>query len=231
VSNPKLDKSRTSIQSMFSEIAGRYDLANSVLSLGLHHLWKRALVKEALRKAPGGLILDLCTGTGDILKQFNKAGAKAFGADFALPMLQLQAKRTISNCKITQADALRLPFKDQTFELITVSYGIRNFESLNYGLIEIMRVLKPGGYLFILEFGQKPKGAIGAAIKFYERCILPTLGGLISGKSKAYNYLAKSSKDFPSGEQLIKICQEVGFKEGKVKTLCFGASYLYELQA
>ena len=224
-------KSRPIIQEMFSEIAGTYDRANSILSLGLHHLWKKSLIKQALLHSNNGYVLDLCSGTGDILKGLRKNNIKAFGVDFALPMLQLQQKDKINGANVAQADALQLPFKEKTFEVVTVSYGIRNFESLQAGLKEILRVLKPGGNLLILEFGKKPKGIMGAAIKIYENWILPTLGGLISGKTKAYRYLANSSNEFPSGENLISICREVGFREGSTKIICFGATYLYEIKA
>lgn len=222
----KLDKSKSKIQTMFAEISTSYDRANSVLSFGLHHIWKKELANVSAAKADGQRILDVCTGTGDILALLQRKNLKAFGIDFTLPMLKLnQALRG----SFAQADALNLPFANQSFQVVTVSYGVRNFESLKIGLEEILRVLKPGGSLFVLEFGKSPQGVLGAGIRFYERTIVPILGGLISGKSSAYKYLATSSDSFPSGQDLIDICKEVGFAGGKVRSLTFGATYLYEI--
>lgn len=239
IMNSDLTKSRLLIKNMFSEIAGTYDRANSILSFGLHHWWKKKLIWRVLQlqreKFPENavtaeksdfLALDVCTGTGDILKGLCNSGLNAFGVDFAYPMLKLQ----LPEAKIAQADALQLPFKNASFDIITVSYGVRNFESLEAGLKEICRVLKPNGTVLILEFGKKPKGLLGAAIKFYENTILPYVGGLISGKSKAYQYLAKSSNEFPSSEEFISICKKNGFADGSYKTICFGATYLYEIK-
>ena len=224
-------KDRQLIKGMFSEIAGTYNRANSILSLGLHHWWKHNLVKRATIKAKSGKVLDVCSGTGDILSGLRKFNVDAYGIDFALPMLQLQKKDLQNGSRIAQADALLMPFQTATFDVVTVSYGVRNFESLQAGLKEILRVLKPDGTLLILEFGEKPKGIIGSIIKIYENLVLPTLGGIISGKSRAYRYLAQTSNEFPGGDNLISACKDAGFKDGAFDVLCFGATYLYELKS
>ena len=224
-----MDKSKNTIQQMFSRVAKCYDLANSVLSLGLHFLWKRILVNRLIEHKDQSLVLDLCSGTGDIQQSLRRRSINSIAADFTFPMLQVQSLKQNCSDRLLQADALNLPFKDQTFSIIAVSYGVRNFEVLETGLNEISRVLKNNGKLFILEFGDPKPGLMGSCVKTYEKYIVPLVGKFFFRNPLAYSYLSQSAKTFPSREEFIAIAQKSGFSTGEFRELFFGASYLYEI--
>jgi demethylmenaquinone methyltransferase/2-methoxy-6-polyprenyl-1,4-benzoquinol methylase len=215
------------VQSMFGSIAQRYDLANTVLSFGVHHLWKRRAVK-ALPHPPSGRILDLCTGTGDLLVLLRKRFPSVVGADFSLPMLRVgQVRPGHQELPLVQGDALRLPFPDKSFDGVTVAFGVRNLESLSLGLSEMARVLKPGGALVVLEFGQPPGVLFGALYRWYSKWIMPHIGGGLTGNKDAYNYLPETAAEFPCGQRFVDQLTQCGYVNSSVQTLTFGIAYLY----
>jgi len=219
------------VAEMFGSIAPKYDLTNSILSFGTHHFWKRALIKK-VPIVPIDSALDLCSGTGDLLPLLKMRCARVVGADFCQPMLDVAEKRFNSDQKqfeLVQADAMNLPFADESFDLITVSFGVRNFKDLSKGLSEINRVLKTGGTLLILEFGQ-PKGLFGPIFRIYSDYIMPVIGGLITGNRSAYTYLPQTSRNFPCGSEFETHLSNRGFSNISFKPLTFGVSYIYQAQ-
>ena len=218
------------VQKMFSKIAPRYDLANSVLSFGIHHYWRRVLA-GMLPESGDKLVLDLCSGTGDLLPLLEKRFGKVIGADFCLPMLEKGKKKfSGKNYTLMQADALSMPFADNSFDIVCVAFGVRNFEHLELGLKEIYRVLKSGGHLLILEFGQPRNKIFSTLYKFYSKYIMPTVGGLISGDKAAYRYLPETAGSFPCGERFISILSNCGFSNFKSHSLTGGIAFVYSAE-
>lgn len=211
------------VREMFGRIAPRYDFLNHLLSLDIDKMWRRRVARRvtAVLHNPSARVLDLCCGTGDLalaLRREAPAGAQIVGSDFVSEMLnRARAKAAASQAGITfvEADALDLPFKDGKFDLVTCSFGFRNLANYERGLLEIFRVLKPGGAAAILEFSE-PKGKLfGSLYRFYFRHVLPRLGGLISGSSAAYSYLPSSVSKFPSPEALQALFERVGLTEAR----------------
>jgi demethylmenaquinone methyltransferase/2-methoxy-6-polyprenyl-1,4-benzoquinol methylase len=220
------DEQETSrrVREMFSGIAPRYDLLNHLLSGRLDNVWRRRVARRfapTLARADSR-VLDLCCGTGDLAFALARDGAAQItGADFSHEMLALARSKSaalgkgaaaaIGAIEFVEADALRLPFADSTFDLVTTAFGFRNLANYDEGLKEIRRVLRPGGEIGILEFSE-PRGKLfGALYRFYFRRILPTLGGMISGNSAAYSYLPRSVGRFPSPEELAAQMAAAGF--------------------
>jgi demethylmenaquinone methyltransferase/2-methoxy-6-polyprenyl-1,4-benzoquinol methylase len=213
---------------MFSSIANRYDLGNTVLSMGIHHLWRKTLLDlVALEK--GEYALDLCTGTGDLLPGLEKQFPKVTGADFCQPMLELaKVKNPSEKRHLVQADALNLPFADNTFDLVTVSFGVRNFADLQKGLSEIYRVLKPKGRIIVLEFGQPQVPIFSILYKWYSKNIMPLIGGAVTGNKSAYTYLPETAKNFPCSIDFENELQRAKFFPEVTKPLTFGIAFLYQ---
>jgi demethylmenaquinone methyltransferase / 2-methoxy-6-polyprenyl-1,4-benzoquinol methylase len=209
------------VREMFGRIAPRYDLLNHLLSLDIDKVWRRRVAKRfrVVLYNPAARVLDLCCGTGDLALAFRKeapAGAEIAGSDFVPEMLsRAQSKAAACGARITfvEADALALPFGDGSFDLVSCSFGLRNLANYERGLMEILRVLKPGGVAAILEFGEPPGKLFGSLYRFYFRRVLPRLGGLISGNGSAYTYLPSSVGKFPSPEALQSLFNRVGFSD------------------
>jgi demethylmenaquinone methyltransferase / 2-methoxy-6-polyprenyl-1,4-benzoquinol methylase len=216
------------VQKMFGSIARRYDRANTVLSLGVHHWWRWHFFRTLSAK-PSGSALDLCTGTGDLLPQLATRYAQVIGVDFCAPML-IEGRlkwSELKNVSVLQGNGLQMPFKQQSFDLITVAFGVRNFEQLEVGLAEILRLLKSGGELRILEFGQ-PQGLLwGQLYNFYSDTIMPLIGGFLTGNRAAYTYLPKTSRLFPCREDFLSILKKVGFEDTFCTSLTGGIAYIY----
>ena len=211
----------THVREMFGRIAPRYDLLNHLLSLDIDKIWRRRVAKRftAILHNPSAKVLDLCCGTGDLALAFRKeapAGAEIVGSDFVPGMLErARAKAVASGAGITfvEADALSLPFGDGSFDLVSCSFGFRNLANYERGMLEIFRVLKPGGAAAILEFAE-PRGKLfGNLYRFYFRHVLPLLGGLISGNSSAYTYLPNSVSKYPAPEALQALFERAGYTE------------------
>ncbi|MCO6430447.1 MAG: bifunctional demethylmenaquinone methyltransferase/2-methoxy-6-polyprenyl-1,4-benzoquinol methylase UbiE [Deltaproteobacteria bacterium] len=220
--------SADSVREMFSSIAGRYDLANSVLSMGIHHSWRRKLI-SVVPADPSLSALDLCTGTGDLLPLLMERFGKVTGADFCLPMLEIaRQKPSCKGASIVQADALNLPFADGSFDIVTVAFGVRNFADLDRGLAEIWRVLKPGGSMLILEFGQPKNRLFGWLYNCYCRYLMPLIGGALTGNRAAYQYLPETAKNFPCRQEFIAILERHGFQQCSFQSLTGGIAYCYQ---
>ncbi|MGZ3796705.1 MAG: bifunctional demethylmenaquinone methyltransferase/2-methoxy-6-polyprenyl-1,4-benzoquinol methylase UbiE, partial [Pseudobdellovibrionaceae bacterium] len=190
------------IRNMFSKVAANYDKGNNVLSMGIHHLWRKKLVKMSGAHS-GQSVLDCATGTGDLAIEFKKAvgpTGQVIGTDFCAEMLIPAPGKAAAkglNIRFEQADVTRLQYPDNTFDICSISFGIRNVGDPLKGLKEMARVTKPGGQVMILEFGQVQAPVFGALYNFYSEKILPKLGGLVTGQGEAYEYLQKSSAAFP----------------------------------
>lgn len=214
------------VHKMFSSIAARYDIVNSVLSFGIHHYWKRVLVNSVPADTNSN-VLDLCTGTGDLLPLLERRFGRITGADFCEPMLEKSREKYGSRFELVRADAMSLSFANESYDIVSIAFGVRNFEDLQKGLAEIYRVLKKGGSLLILEFGQPRNPIFGAFYKFYSRFIMPLIGGLISGNRQAYEYLPETAGRFPCGGEFVKILEQADFRQCSFRPLTGGIAYCY----
>jgi demethylmenaquinone methyltransferase/2-methoxy-6-polyprenyl-1,4-benzoquinol methylase len=223
------------VREMFGRIAPRYDLLNHLLSLDIDKLWRRRVAKRfsAVLHNPSARVLDLCCGTGDLALAFRKEapiGAEIVGSDFVPEMLdRARTKAAAFRAIITfvEADALCLPFDDGSFDLVSCSFGFRNLANYERGMIEIFRVLKPGGAAAILEFAE-PRGRLfGILYRFYFRRVLPRLGGLISGNGSAYTYLPDSVSKFPSPEALQALFERSGYADARFERWTGGIAALH----
>ena len=229
------------VREMFTQIAPRYDLLNHLLSLQLDRLW-RERVAHSLRPIlarPDATVLDLCCGTGDLSFALAREGkGHVYGADFAHSML-VRAKQKNSALSsdssqpnanalpFLEADALRLPFADSSFDLVTTAFGFRNLANYEAGLREIHRILKPGGTIAILEFTEPPDDFVGNVFRWYYRNVLPRIGALISGDSSAYTYLPKSVARFFRPPELASLMSQVGYQSVAFKVWTFGTVALH----
>lgn len=209
------------VREMFARIAPRYDLLNHLLSLDVDKVWRRRMARRftAILHNPTARALDLCCGTGDLALAFRReapAGAEITGSDFVPEMLiRARAKAASFGAGIAfvEADALDLPYAGERFDLVSCAFGFRNLANYERGLVEIFRVLKPGGVAAILEFAE-PQGKWFAGLyRFYFRRVLPRMGGLISGNGRAYNYLPSSVSKFPSPETLQAKFERAGYAD------------------
>lgn len=227
------DEVPESIRAMFDTIAPTYDRANHLLSFGLDRFWwaRAARALKPVLARPDALILDLCSGTGDLtlaLNQFRPAnGLPLLAADFSPNMLALARPKFADHNIITfEADALHLPFPDASLDLVTFAFGFRNLADYAAGLAELYRVLKPGGEIAILECNQ-PGGLVGWSYSLYFRRVLPVLGGLISGTPRAYAYLPDSVRRFPRPPQMKQLIAAAGFTRAEWAGYTFGTAGLY----
>lgn len=223
-----------SIQGMFDRISSKYDMANTVLSLGTHWLWKKKLVARSDVK-PGGQVLDCACGTGDIAQLFkDRVGeqGRVVATDFSDGMLREARKRhQKSAIRFEWADVQKLPYADSEFDCASISFGIRNVADPAQGLREMARVVRPGGRVLVLEFGQPVSKIFRNLYGFYSDRILPTVGGWLSGEREAYRYLQTSSAKFPCGEQFIELARSTGlFSRCSYESLTGGIAFLYVLE-
>lgn len=221
------------VRAMFGRVAHRYDLANHVLSLNIDRLWRARTVRRVrpILLRPGARVLDVCCGTGDLLIAL-EAGGSAFcaGSDFCHPMLvtaHAKVERRGARARLFESDALRLPVRDGSLDLITVAFGFRNLANYDAGLREMRRVLRPGGTAAILEFSQPPNRVFAALYHLYSRRVLPVIGGLLTGSRDAYEYLPHSVRRFPSAPQLAGDMRRAGFDEVRFEYLTGGIAALH----
>ena len=221
------------VRSMFGRVAHRYDLANHLLSANIDKTWRThtvAKVRDILRR-PDARAIDLACGTGDLLVALERdAGRALLGSDFCHPMLEgarSKLARLGLRSPLVEADALALPLPDASVDLITIGFGFRNLANYRAGLVEMRRVLRPGGALAILEFTQPPNKAFAAIYNWYSRKVLPIIGGAISGAPEAYQYLPESVRKFPEAEELATLMRESGYPRVEWEYLTFGIVALH----
>jgi demethylmenaquinone methyltransferase/2-methoxy-6-polyprenyl-1,4-benzoquinol methylase len=205
---------------MFDGVAKNYDKANDLLSFGSARIWRKKVAK-LVNSQPGQTILDLAAGTGSSSVVFLREGVKVVAADFSKGMLEEGRKRH-PELEFVFADAAELPFGDQEFDTVTISFGIRNVEKTEVALAEMFRVLKPGGKLVVCEFSRIPNKLMHSLYRFYLRNILPTLSALVSKTPEAYSYLAESIDAWPSQQELVKIIESAGFESVSYLNQTFG---------
>ncbi|MBF0596482.1 bifunctional demethylmenaquinone methyltransferase/2-methoxy-6-polyprenyl-1,4-benzoquinol methylase UbiE [Faecalibacter rhinopitheci] len=221
------------VEQMFDNISPKYDLLNRILSGGIDIQWRKDVIK-IVKAAKPKTILDIATGTGDLAIMMAKStDAQITGLDLSAGMLEVgrkkvQAEGLTNRVEMIQGDSENLPFADNTFDCITVSFGVRNFENLEKGLAEIRRILKPGGTFVILEFSYPTAFPMKQLYTFYSKYILPAIGKLISKDQSAYTYLPDSVAAFPHGEEMKNILKNVNFIQPIDKKLTFGIASIYK---
>ena len=217
---------------MFASIAPRYDAANEILSLGIHRSWRRSAVR--ISGARGGQrVLDCATGTGDLALEFKRAvgpSGEVVGTDFCAAMVKpapAKAARSGLRAGFAVADALQLPAADGAFDVASIAFGIRNVDDPVRCLREMARVVRPGGCVIVLEFGQ-PKGPFGALFRAYSRGVMPVVGGLLTGNRAAYEYLPRTAAAFPAGTRFLELMHKASvFTAFEAHPLTFGTAFVY----
>jgi demethylmenaquinone methyltransferase/2-methoxy-6-polyprenyl-1,4-benzoquinol methylase len=234
-SDSELSK-KQQIASMFDKIAFRYDFLNRFLSGGIDIYWRRRAIRElrGLREGQPLQILDVATGTGDMAIMMNRllSPQKITGIDISTGMLEIGRQKINrlgleKKIELLTGDSEAIQFPDQTFDAITVSFGVRNFENLEKGLQEMLRVLQPAGRLVILEFSQPKKGGFRLLYDFYLRLIAPNIGKMVSRSREAYQYLNDSVQAFPEGEAFLQIMQRTGYTRVRQYRLSMGICTVY----
>ncbi|MCB0760002.1 MAG: bifunctional demethylmenaquinone methyltransferase/2-methoxy-6-polyprenyl-1,4-benzoquinol methylase UbiE [Flavobacteriales bacterium] len=231
--NPESGK-KEQVAEMFDNIAHSYDFLNHFFSLGIDFLWRRKALKM-VRKSQPETLLDVATGTGDFAIQaanMNVATGKITGVDISQGMLdvgqkKLERKGLTEKITLRKADSESLPFEDHTFDAYTVGFGVRNFENLEQGMSEMLRVLKPGATGVVLEFSKPSRFPMKQLFGFYFRFIMPAIGKVVSKDSRAYTYLPESVQSFPDGEQFLDVMRKCGYREVKCRTVSGGIATIY----
>src|ERR1700722_19222976 len=218
-------KEPNTIRRLFARIAHRYDLANSLLSLGCDSFW-RAKVSARVKNWAPAAILDLATGSGVLAYELQRQipAARVVGADFCAPMLTVARRRGMT--ELVVADGLALPFRDGLFDVVTIAFGLRNMASYDTALNEAGRVLRPGGHLVILDFSL-PNPPLRTLYRIYLHHCLPVLAGWLTGEPDAYHYFAGTIEDFPKGEAMLELLRHSGFLHCDAKPLTMGIVTVY----
>jgi len=233
---PSVDKSNPRVREMFRQIAPRYDAMNHLLSLNIDRYWRWRAVRR-LRLKPGVPVLDTCTGTGDLALAIARAGkgeVDVVGSDFCHAMLEIadqkaERRQSPESVRFLEADSQELPFSDQTFQCVTVAFGLRNIADTARGLSEMFRVCKPGGQVMVLEFSRPRVPGLRQSYEFYFRNVLPRIGQWFARNDKsAYKYLPESVGQFPDGEQLAEMMRAAGLVDVRFTPLTCGVATIYE---
>lgn len=212
------------VRGMFGRVAHRYDLANHLLSFNMDRYWRAVTVRRVrhILERPDACALDICCGTGDLLLALERqVRATILGSDFCHAML-LAARQKSKSAPLFESDALQLPLRDASLDLVTVAFGFRNLANYENGLRELLRVLRPDGTAAILEFSQPPNRVFAALNRLYCRNILPIIGGLLTGQHDAYRYLPESVSKFPGAPRLAEDMRRAGFRQVKFEYLTGG---------
>ena len=223
---------KVQVAKMFDSISGKYDFLNHFLSLGIDIRWRKKAI-ALLRDARPKHILDVATGTGDFAIEALKLNPeKVVGVDISEGMLEIGKKKMKANgyehiIELMTGDSENLPFEENKFDAVIVAFGVRNFENLEKGLGEMLRVMKPGGRVVVLEFSKPRLFPMKQLYSFYFKNILPKIGKLFSRDSSAYTYLPESVQAFPDGDAFLSILSKLGYKKAICQTLTFGISSLY----
>lgn len=228
------EKKHLQIKRMFDAIAGKYDGFNRTMSFGLDKIWRKKAIQSLIAENPE-LMLDVATGTGDFAINSFKIlqPKKIIGIDISVGMMEIGAQKVAKlglqdKISFSEQDSENLDFKDNTFDAVTVSFGVRNFEHLAKSLTEINRVIKPNGSLVILELSEPSKFPIKQLYNFHSYVLIPILGKLFSKDKAAYAYLPKSITAFPKGEEMSKLLKSCGFKTVELRTFTMGVCYFYK---
>ena len=220
------------VAQMFDQISGRYDFLNHFLSFGIDKGWRRKLVREAKKTAPER-ILDIATGTGDVAIALEKTGAsEIIGLDISNGMLEVGRQKVIKRgmdpkVRLEYGDSENIGYDDDSFDLVTAAFGVRNFEHLDQGLSEMARVTRKGGTVIVLEFSKPTSSPFRQLYGFYSEYILPAFGKLLSKDESAYSYLPESVKAFPYGSAFLEHMKAAGLSELRCVPLTFGVASLY----
>jgi demethylmenaquinone methyltransferase/2-methoxy-6-polyprenyl-1,4-benzoquinol methylase len=225
----QLDKKPADISAMFDKVAGRYDVLNDALSLGMDRRWRKVVAK-ALGAGQGQLVLDLAAGTGTSSRSFAARGARCVACDFSFGMLTIGARRPARGLSFTAGDALALPFADAVFDAVTISFGLRNVADTGQALAELLRVTRPGGRLAICEFSHLPVARLNALYEQYLTSVLPVVARRLSGNAEAYDYLAESIRDWPPQHVLAGQIAAAGWTGVSWRNLTLGVVALHEAQ-
>ena len=217
------------VRNAFRDIAGRYVLTNHVLSLGIDVLWRNKVAAMVASRNPKR-VLDIATGSGDLAETIRGKcpDAHVVGGDFCQPMMEHARKRGLPDLIV--ADGMNLPFADGSFDAVTVGFGLRNMASYPDAAAEMARVLAPGGKLYVLDFSLPSFAPLRAAYRFYLHKIMPAIGGLITGKRGAYDYLSGSIEKFPSGQKMVDLLEGNGFRAAQGEQLSFGIAAIYDAE-
>lgn len=220
------------VRNMFADIADDYDRVNGILSFGVHNAWRKKTVLESGAK-PGDKVLDCATGTGDLALEFKKTvghEGSVIGTDFCKEMIEHAPEKADKKELVVEfevADAMDLPYDDNSFDVVSIAFGIRNVDDPILCLKEMARVVKPGGRVVILEFGQ-PQGIVKYPYQFYSKHVMPTIGGWISGNREAYTYLPETSAAFPAGDAFLDLMDQAGvYSEKRAVSLTGGIAFVY----
>lgn len=221
------------VQGVFSSVASKYDVMNDVMSGGVHRLWKDAMM-DWLAPRPGQKLLDVAGGTGDISFRFLKRAGSGHATvlDLTEPMLiegrkRAEAESMSDSLDWVTGDAMALPFADNTFDVYTISFGIRNVTRPQGALNEAFRVLKPGGRLMVLEFSQLPNAAMQKAYDLYSFNVIPRMGQMIANDRDSYQYLVESIRKFPDQETFLGMVRAAGFENAKYRNMTMGVACLH----
>jgi demethylmenaquinone methyltransferase/2-methoxy-6-polyprenyl-1,4-benzoquinol methylase len=229
---PEADKAGM-VHGVFSSVASRYDVMNDLMSGGVHRLWKDAMM-DWLAPRPGQRLLDVAGGTGDVAFRFLKraAGATAVVCDMTEPMLaegrkRAEADRLAGSLDWVVGDAMALPFPDASFDVYTISFGIRNVTRIGDALAEAFRVLRPGGRLMVLEFSQIPNDLMQRVYDLYSFNVIPAMGQVVTGDRASYQYLVESIRRFPDQETFAAMIRDAGFGQVRYRNLTMGVAALH----
>jgi len=223
---------KVQVAKMFDAISGKYDFLNHFLSLGIDIRWRKKAIRLLADSKPR-FILDVATGTGDFaIEALKLKPEKIIGVDISEGMLEMGKKKirdshSDSIVELMTADSENLPFEENKFDAVIVAFGVRNFENLEIGLGEMLRVMKPGGRVVVLEFSKPMVFPMKQLYSFYFKYILPKIGQLFSHDSSAYTYLPESVQAFPDGNDFLSILSKLGYKNATCQSLTFGISSLY----
>jgi len=218
------------VREMFATIAGRYDLLNHLLSGNVDKRWRRIVANRVRDKlqSSSSRVLDVACGTGDLsITLFEITGAGVVGTDFCRPMLEIAAGKISGRIRLIEGDALNLPFRDGTFDVATIAFGLRNLSSVESGLAELLRVVKPGGWVAVLEFSRPANAILRPLFSMYFTKLLPWMGGVISGSRSAYTYLPASVQKFPDQSQLSLLMEQAGLVQVGYENLTGGIAALH----